>query len=585
MLTNQIEDVKNRLDIVEVVSGYIKLHKTGANYRANCPFHTEKTPSFFVSPTRQMWHCFGCSKGGSAFDFVMQIEGIEFGDALRILAQRAGVELKPFRPEMKELTTERARYYEICDLATSFFEKQLGSSAAGKEAKDYLLGRGITEESIKHWRLGYSPDTWQGLLDFLVGRGYKKAEIEKAGLAIKKPDGGFYDRFRGRIIFPVFDINSQVIGFGGRVFSQKDAKEIAKYINTPATILYDKSKTLYGLNLAKVAIRQQDNCILVEGYTDAILSHQAGVNNVVAASGTALTPWHLKILRRYTEKLFISFDMDFAGDTATKRGIDLALSQGFDIRVITLPEGKDPADLVVKSPEAWAKAVQTAKSILEFYFESTLKKFDQKDVRGKKEIAKILLPVIKKIPNKIEQTFWLGKLSQTIEAREQDLNEEMAKLKTEDEVLGLEPEEAVNLPVKTRQDLLEERLATLIIKNQASASQVTVEDQEYLSPWCRQMVRLFAGVSNNEEAFQKMSGEVLDRANYLALKAEALQDFSEKEQQLDFVQCLKEIRNNEIKRRLELLSQDLRTAETEQNTAKTSFLVEEFQNLTKKLTE
>ena len=248
MVNNQIEDVKSRLDIVEVVSGYIKLHKTGANYRANCPFHAEKTPSFFISPTRQMWHCFGCGKGGSAFDFIMQIEGVEFGDALRTLAQRVGVELKAFKPEMKEFNTERTKLCEIEDLATQFFEKQLGSSKAGKEAKDYLLGRGISEESIKYWRLGYSPDTWQGLLDFLIGRGYKKAEVEKAGLAIKKPDGGHYDRFRGRIIFPVFDINSQVIGFGGRVFSQKDAKEIAKYINTPATVLYDKSKTLYGLD-------------------------------------------------------------------------------------------------------------------------------------------------------------------------------------------------------------------------------------------------------------------------------------------------------------------------------------------------
>ena len=585
MISSPIEDIKNRLDIVEVISSYIKLQKAGANYRANCPFHTEKTPSFFVSPARQMWHCFGCGAGHSIFDFVMKIEGIEFGDALRILAQRAGVELKPFHPESKELATHRSRLYEILELACQFFEKQLEGKTIGAEARKYLLGRGISEDSIKKWRLGYSPDVWQGLIDFLASRGYKQPEIENAGLAIKKDAGGFYDRFRGRIMFPIFDINSQVIGFGGRVFTQRDQKEIAKYVNTPATILYDKSRTLYGLEKAKVEIRKQDSCLLAEGYTDAILSHQSGIINAVAVSGTALTPWHLKILRRFTENLLICFDMDLAGDTATKRGIDLAVNQGFNIKVVTLPEGKDPAELAAKSPEALKKAVKEAKSIMEFYFESALKKFDKSKIEGKKGISKILLPVIKKIPNKIEQTFWLQKLSKEINVKEEDLTAEMAKIKLEEEILGLEPEEIINLPSKTRKELIEERLITLLLRSRRGLDSLLPEDLEFLSKDCAEIVSAFQKTEDNEQVFKKLDSKVLERVNCLSLKVEMLDDLSPKDQDIDFKDCLREIKNMEVKSRLEAISQELKSAENENNAKKISSLVAEFHKLAKKLSD
>ena len=585
MTSSPIDDIKSRLDIVELISSYIKLQKAGANYRANCPFHTEKTPSFFVSPARQIWHCFGCGAGHSIFDFVMKIEGIEFGDALRILAQRAGVELKPFHPESKELATHRSRLYEILELACQFFEKQLEGKTIGAEARKYLLGRGISEDSIKKWRLGYSPDVWQGLIDFLASRGYKQPEIENAGLAIKKDAGGFYDRFRGRIMFPIFDINSQVIGFGGRVFTQRDQKEIAKYVNTPATILYDKSRTLYGLEKAKVEIRKQDSCLLAEGYTDAILSHQSGIINAVAVSGTALTPWHLKILRRFTENLLICFDMDLAGDTATKRGIDLAVNQGFNIKVVTLPEGKDPAELAAKSPEALEKAVKEAKSIMEFYFESALKKFDKSKIEGKKGISKILLPVIKKIPNKIEQTFWLQKLSKEINVKEEDLTAEMAKIKLEEEILGLEPEEIINLPSKTRKELIEERLITLLLRSRRGLDNLLPEDLEFLSKDCAEIVSAFQKTEDNEQVFKKLDSKVLERVNCLSLKVEMLDDLSPKDQDIDFKDCLREIKNMEVKSRLEAISQELKSAENENNAKKISSLVAEFHKLAKKLSD
>lgn len=241
-----IEEIKQKIDIVALISNYLKVEKTGANYRALCPFHSEKKPSFFISPARQIWHCFGCGLGGDAFKFVMQIEGLEFGDTLRMLAQRAGVELKRQDPRV---ISERKRLYDICELAVKFFEKQLDANKIGQDAKKYLLGRRLSEESIKKWRIGYAPDNWQALLNFLTGMGFETSEIDKTGLIVKKEDGsGFYDRFRGRIIFPVFDLNSQAVGFGGRVFVQRSANEmLAKYINTPNTPLYDKSRSFTAL--------------------------------------------------------------------------------------------------------------------------------------------------------------------------------------------------------------------------------------------------------------------------------------------------------------------------------------------------
>jgi len=580
MLNSPIDEIKNRLDIVEVIGSYIKLQKAGANYRAICPFHSEKKPSFFVSPARQIWHCFGCSAGGDIFKFIMQIEGVEFGDALRILAQRAGVELKKQSPEYQKLRSERERLYEICELSSRFFEKQLEESKSGKEAKNYLLDRGITEESIKKWRLGYAPDVWQGLSDFLHSRGYKKEEIEKAGLGLTSEQGSFYDRFRGRIIFPIFDLNSQVIGFGGRVFKERDKTEIAKYVNTPNTLLYDKSKILYGLDKAKLAIRKNDFCILVEGYTDVIMSHQAGFENVVATSGTALTPYQLKILKRYTENLFLGFDMDIAGDSATKRGIELAQSQGFNIKIIRLPEGKDAAEIINKNPKEWEKAVGNTKLIFDFYFESAFSRYDKKTPDGKKQISKILLPVIKRIPNQIEKSFWIQKLTKELEVKEEAVLEELKKVKTEEEIFGLEPEEIINAPQKTRRELLEEILATLILKFPQKISLFDEEKISYLEPKIKEILTNLK--RNQDFSFDDLSPEAKDCFNYLSLKAD-IEEIEEKDALNEIVFCLKEIQSLEIKSRLEEISKEIKKAEEEKDVKKINDLSKIFKETANKL--
>jgi len=576
MLSSPIDEIKSRLDIVEVIRGYIKLHKAGANYRALCPFHNEKKPSFFISPARQIWHCFGaCDTGGDMFRFVMRVEGVEFGDALRILAQKAGVELKRQDPKLK---TERQRLYEISELSCRFFEKQLGESSAGKEAKKYLLDRGIKEESIKKWRLGYAPDIWEGLSNFLVSKNYKREEVERAGLALKsEKTGNYYDRFRGRIIFPVFDLSSQAVGFGGRIFKQAkrpDGQEEAKYINSPATLLYDKSRILYGLNKAGIEVRKKDACILVEGYVDAIMANQAGFENVVATSGTALTPYQLKILKRYSDNLLTAFDMDIAGDSATKRGIDLAQTQGFGIKVITMPKDSDPADIISKDPNDWQSFLEKAKSIHDFYFENTLSRFDKDTLEGKKEISKVLLPIIKKIPNKIEQTYWVQSLTKTLGVREDDILTELKKTKVEQTEIEKFIEKATSPLQKTRKELLEERLAVLIIK---SSKNLDLINEEFLKLFSPQAIEIINFLKNNN--IDNVPDKLTDRMNYLSLKAEVEEDDVGAEE--EFESCLKEIKTLAVKDKLSEISQEIKKAEGEKNFEKVQELMQEFNNHSK----
>ena len=582
---NPIETIKAKLDIVDVVGSYIKLQKAGMNYRAVCPFHSEKKPSFFVSPTRQIWHCFGCSKGGDIFAFIREIEGVEFGDALRILAKRAGVELKRQNPELK---TERKRLYEIIELGCEFFEKQLNNSKAGLESKKYLLDRGITEKSIKKWRLGYSPNPqkgkWEVLTDFLISKGYERKEIINTGLAIKKESTEptqSYDRFRGRIMFPIFDLNSQVIGFGGRITKEKEDKEVAKYINTPNTLLYNKSFVLYGLNPGRVEIRKKDFCILVEGYTDVILSHQAGFQNTVATSGTALTPFQLKILKRYSQNLITAFDMDIAGDSATRRGIDLAQEQDFQIKVITMPAGKDPADIVSKSPKEWQKLIDSAKSILDFYFDSAFQKFDKDSPEGKKGISKALLSAIVKIPSKILQSHWTQKLAKGLKVSEESVIQELKKVFQRDgrdytEIRSSEEKE-ISKEIKrekTRKQAIEEKILSLISKSPDKLKLLNETHISLFSPKCQEALKCL------KTKRIELSPDIKEFLDVLSLRAEIEEEsVPEKEFQI----CLNELITLCTKDKLEEISKNIQNAEENNDKKKIKELTEEFNKVIKDL--
>ncbi len=601
MADSQIEEIKNKLNILDVVGSYMKLTKTGINYRGVCPFHSEKKPSFFVNPSRQMWHCFGCGAGFSIFDFVMKIEGVEFGDALRILANKAGVELKR---ENIQLKTERQRLYEICELACLFFEKQLEGSPIGKEAQDYLLKRGLTKESIKKWRLGYSPEAWQGLSDFLVSRGYHREEVIRAGLAIEKEGrkGESYDRFRGRIIFPVFDLNSQVVGFGGRVFKQQD--ETAKYINTPQTLLYDKSSILYGLNNAKLQIRKQNQIVLTEGYTDVIMCHQAGFENTVAASGTALTRNHLTILKRYSENLTLAFDADLAGDSATKRGINLAQEQGFNIKIIGAQlKDSDPADIVLKDPKLWQESLDKARAIMDYYFDSALLAFDKSTPQGKKEIGRIILPAIKRLQNKIEQSYWIQKLSQTLDVKEEAVLEELAKIPVVERYAFTTGQAQIEknfqvetLGVQGRKKLIEEKIVSLVLKNPDNIKLINEDQYSLFSEKIRKFLEKISDLVKEEKLanegelkkdfkliFNDEEESEVEFKNFLAALTLRADEEYEQEPEEEILLCLLQLKNIELRNKLDKISQDIKKAEANKDLKTIDNLIEEFNRLTKSL--
>lgn len=421
----KIEEIKQRLDIVEVISSYVTLQKAGQNYKMCCPFHNEKTPSLVVSPVRQIWKCFGCSEGGDIFGFVMRMEGVDFPEALRILAARAGVTLKRENVQVKN---EKTRIYEICSLAAKFYKKYLDDSARGYVAKKYLSDRKFTEKTIEDFLFGYAPKSWDALKRFLLSRGYNLSEMEKSGLVINNFNKKSYDRFRDRIMFPIFNLHNDIVGFSGRVMPD-DEEESAKYINTPQTIIYDKGNLLYGLSKAKAEIRKKDACILVEGNADVVACHQSSYLNTVASCGTALTKEQLRIVKRYTNNLLLAFDMDVAGVAATERSIDLAESEGINARIIKIPAGKDPADCVNENLENWQKAVSEAKESMDYYFVQAFDEYDKKTAKGKMAIVEYLLPKIKKIANGVKKAHYVQKLAGEIQIEEKVLLSEMEKAK------------------------------------------------------------------------------------------------------------------------------------------------------------
>lgn len=413
-MSTTTEEIKNRLDIVEFIGVYLRLQKAGRNFRALCPFHNEKNPSFMVSPERQLWHCFGCGESGDIFTFLMKIEGVEFKDALAQLAQRAGVRLERFD---SDATSRKQKTYKTLEVAAIFFANNFWSSE-GQAAREYLRERGLTEETMKEFQIGYSRDSWESVLTYMEGKGFTIKDLFDAGLIVKRDESAnhaysernYYDRFRNRIMFPIHDISGKVVGFSARVMPGSDDK-MGKYINTPETAVYNKSRVMYALNKAKLAIRKNNFCIFVEGQLDVIMSHQAGVRNVVATSGTAFTLEHATIIKRYTKNLAICFDSDEAGSNATKRAIDVAITSGFVVKIIMLQGGKDPADIIAQDKNLWIRLITEKKPVISFYFENVFSRYNPEDIEHKKKIAEELLPVIQLIPNRIERSHYIQELA------------------------------------------------------------------------------------------------------------------------------------------------------------------------------
>ena len=406
--SNFSDKVKDRLDIVEVVSEYVNLNKTGKNYQGLCPFHQEKTPSFTVNPDNQFYYCFGCGKGGDIFNFIMEIENITFYESLKLLAKKANMEIPSQKGYSKEYNKKREKIFQVHQLAAKFFNYLLLNKQIGNEAFKYLSKRGYTEKDIERYYLGYAPDSWHSLYNFLSKRDYEDQTLKESGL-IGHKNGNYYDKFRDRIMFPIFNSQGEVIAFGGRRLNDEDSNS-PKYYNSPETLIFHKSKNLYGINWAKKGFRERNSAVIMEGYTDVITAHKYGLNNAVASLGTALTSEQAKILKRYIDTVYIAFDPDFAGEQATLKGLDIFKKEDLTVRVIELPEKADPDDYIKeKGLEAFEKLMQSSYNLIEFKIRMIINEKENYNINQRINRSKKVLKVLSEIDDPIEQDVYLNK--------------------------------------------------------------------------------------------------------------------------------------------------------------------------------
>jgi len=436
-----VDEIKNRIDILDLVSDSVKLRRSGKNYLGFCPFHDNKrTPAFVVFPDSGTWRCFGqCNEGGDIFKYVMKKEGWDFTETLRYLAEKAGVELQPQTEEQKEQDEQYDRYRQLLEEAVTFYQHQLLQAPEGKYALNYLLQRGVTRETIETFGLGFAPASWDVTHQYFLGKGYSELDLIESGLVTQREGGGVYDRFRNRLIFAIREMGGRMSGFGARVL---DPDDVPKYLNSPQTPLFDKGRLLYGLNLARKAIRAEDQVVIVEGYMDVIVPYQAGFLNTVSPMGTALTEDQMRLLKRFTRRIVLALDADAAGEKATLRGLEIARQaldhseeisfnpRGLlryearleaDVRVTTIPQGMDPDEIVLRDPEEWRKIVESAKPIVLHVMETLAGQKDLDDPKVKREISTRVLPLIEDIPNAVERDAYRQRLARLLKVDERAL--------------------------------------------------------------------------------------------------------------------------------------------------------------------
>ena len=431
-----ITEVKQRIDIVEVISDYVPLQKAGRNFKGLCPFHSENHPSFFIFPEQQTWHCFGaCGTGGDVFSFIMKKEGIDFGQALHLLAQRAGITLTPPEMPAKAEDKEKERLFQINEAAAQYYHHLLLNTKAGEAARNYLSKRKVTLETITEFRLGFSPDSWETIKKYLMNKGYEEKELVQAGLIIERENKSSYDRFRNKLMFPICDIQGRVTGFGARALDDS----LPKYINSPQTAIFDKGASLYGIDKAKTAIRGKNLVIIVEGYMDVLLTHQYGWQNVIASMGTSMTEKQVGITKRLSKNIALALDADAAGEEATLRGAEtlahsldkkampIPLWSGLvkyenvldtEIKAITLPRGKDPDEVVSENPALWQNLVEQALPMLDFAFATVISKVDVNKAKDKSLAIQKLLPLLDEIKDPLRQAQYVQKLASLLKLSE-----------------------------------------------------------------------------------------------------------------------------------------------------------------------
>lgn len=557
-----VQEIKNRLSIEEVVADYVQLKKAGRNFKGLCPFHHEKTPSFIVSPEKQLAYCFGCQKGGDIFKFIQEIENVEFKEALELLARKAGVELTPLPQANKSL---KSRLFEMHELATDFYVANL-IRPDQESVRNYLQERGLQELTINKFRLGYAPAAWDHLSQRLLKAGFNQEEIVSSGLALwrENKNDGIYDRFRQRIMFPLCNGQGQVLGFSGRILGQGEPK----YLNSPESLIFHKKDFLYAFNFAKQPIKEKNAVIFTEGQMDTLMCHQAGFTNTVATSGTALTEQHLLLVKRLTRNLILALDTDQAGVNATNRAIELALGEDFEIRIFVPEHGKDPSEIIAKDPSLFEQALTKVISWFEFQFQVVFRENKLSDPQQKRQVAEQLFTFLKKIPSQLDLEHYLKALAKKLQVSLDALSADFKRLGRKSSFRSDTTPVAHAKPTYQRSELL---LGLLINNPKELAYAIgALEDFQNLG-------------SDLEEAFLSLknyyttntphfvlsdflstlkSPELKQRIELLALYTEqSYQDFEETEIHKEVKSLLQKLKDETKLRLLKALAQQIKDAE------------------------
>lgn len=520
---DSVSEIKARIPIEELVAQYVQLKKVGRNFKALCPFHKERTPSFYVNPERQLAYCFGCRKGGDHFKFIEEIEGLDFRGALQFLAERAGIELPKFAPEDKHKKSERDRLIEMHEKAADFFAKKLFEED-GKKALSYFKKRDVTEETIKSARLGFAPDGPAALYSYLLEKGFARAEILTAGLAIARDteQGNCVDRFRRRLIFPLKNLSGGICAFGGRALEDKDEP---KYLNSPETPVYHKSSLLYGLSEARDEIRKSSVVVVVEGYMDALTARQAGFKNVVACGGTALTEAQFVLLKRFAKNLIFAFDRDNAGKMATERSIEFGFASEFSIRVaVWKSKAKDPDECIRDKPKIFEEALQTAFPAAEYLLNSFVEMFDTAAAEGKRKVIEGLLPFLNRVASPVELDCWLKQCSAKLDVPMESLYDELKRFQGKQKFVRIVGKNAMAAPEGSTPELKENfKIQEYLIGLLLTYPEIRTVANQFLQPEDfedNQLQNIYRSLTS--EYNQTLDEETASRANVLAMFAESL---------------------------------------------------------------
>jgi len=581
-MIDQIEEVKRKLDIVELISSYIPLQKSGKNYKALCPFHSEKTPSFMISPQLQIFKCFGCGEGGDVIAFYSKMEGVPFGEALREMAKRAGVKLVSRKESPEE--QQREKVYEINRLTADFFHYLLVEHKIGANARDFLKRRGVDKQTIEDFNLGYSPSSWDSLGRYISKKGYSLTDLLQSGLVVRKEGGrGYFDFFRGRLMFPLRSPLGKVAGFAGRTLGNDEPK----YINTTETPVFEKHKFLFNLDLAKQAIKKERTAVLVEGEMDAIVLFEQGVKNVVATKGTALSGEQLSSLAKFSQKLLICFDRDAAGLEATKKGLLLAQSVGLEVRAVLLPEGKDPDEAILGDQQGFKKLLAKAPPVFDFYLNSALGRFDPATPAGKKAISSEVLPVLKSLANEVEKAAYLSQLAQKLGIDEDVLWRQLEREEPLEEVGESGKREAGVVSSHPKRDIYLLALLFALPPQKVASVQRRITEEDFTDPEVRKVLVVLRDYLKGVKRFRlenfsaKLEAETRRVLEEITLVT--LGETSPKELEGEFAKALAVIRDARLTRQRKELVSQVKEAESAGKTGQVRRLQREILKLTEKI--